>query len=297
MQRYRFLFRLGPPAYFGLPDGEKLVVPVEAGGTISSPVLDTRTGHKVSHGSLSRYRTPESALAANLQIGDHSIKLSDNFLEVWTQSPDPQDATSKTIAYVDLFVQSLSSMYGERFFASLMAIEDEHGNPQSVAAIPRTVPFFTATIYNTQELSERIGVAATWAQTADAVAQKALFYFEHACLLEEFSSSLTLSSPHASFSRALAFLQLFKALTSIIGDPSTDRDYQSRCKRLGLQKDFWEVKAKPLYEIRNEQDVAHYSHSLPQPGMFLGHYRQAVAVFREALGAHMAKLAQGERGG
>jgi len=297
MQRYRLLFRLGPPAYFGLPDGEKLVVPVEAGGTIRSPVLDTRTGHKVSHGSLPRYRTPESALSQNLKTDDFEMKLSDNFLEVWTDSSAPQEATDRTLAYVDLFIQSLSAMYGERFFASLMAVDDDQGNPQSVAAIPRTVPFFTATIYNTQELSERIAIAANWARKADPVAQKALFYFEHACLLEEFSATLTLSSPHASFSRALAFLQLFKALTSIIGDPSTDRDYQGRCRKLGLQKDFWDAKAKPLYEIRNEQDVAHYSHLLPQPGLFLGHYRQAVAVFREALEAHMAKLSRNETGG
>ena len=116
-------------------------------------------------------------------------------------------------------------------------------------------------------------------------------------MLQEFSETHPLSSPHAAFSRALAFLQLFKALTAIVGDPSSDRDYQSRCRKLGLPKDFWQTKAKPLYEIRNDDDVAHYSHSFPEPGAFLTQYSQAVVVFREALSAHMNNRVSSTGGG
>lgn len=86
---------------------------------------------------------------------------------------------------------------------------------------------------------------------------------------------------------------MFKALTAIVGDPSSDRDYQSRCRKLGLPKTFWQEKAKPLYDIRNDDDVAHYTHTLPEPGAFLGRFSQAVAVFRESLTAYMNTLAAG----
>lgn len=297
MPQFRFLFRLAPASYFGLPDGDRVVVPVRPGGQLVGPVLDTRTGQLVSHGTLSQYRSPEAAAATSLVAGEFSVSLSDNFLHVTAAGADAQNAADCVVPYTDLLVQSLTALYGQRFSASFLSVEDDRGFPQRVLIGPSTRQLFRATIYNTQEVAERVGTAATWAASVDAVAQKALFYFEHACLLQEFSETLPLSSPHAVFSRALAFLQLFKALTAIVGDPSSDRDYQSRCKRLGLGKDFWQVKAKPLYDIRNDDDVAHYSHAFPEPGAFLAQYAQAVVVFREALSAHMSSRVASAGGG
>lgn len=291
MPSYRFLFRLGPPGFFGLPDGNKVVLPAQPAGTqLLGPVLDTRTGQLVSHGTLSQYRPPSQALAANIKTHGLSLSINDNFLEVITDAETAQIATDRVLPYLDLFLQSLSSMYGDRFLASLLSTEDAHGVPQAAWTGPKAVQLFQATFFNTEELQERVTVAANWAAISDTAAKKALFYFEHACLVNEFAQTLPLTSPHAAFSRALAFLQLFKALTSIVGDPSSDRDYQSRCKRLGLAKDFWQVKARPLYEIRNDEDVAHYSHNFPEPDAFLAKYSQAVSVFREALDAHMKAI-------
>lgn len=298
MPSYRFLFRLGPPGYFGLPEADKLVVPAQPGGRqLVSPVLDTRTGQLVSHGTLSQYRAPDRALAANIKSEGLSLSITDNFLEVITEAERAQLAADRVLANVDLLLQSLTSMYGDRFFASLLSAEDSQGVPQAVQTGPKAVQLLKATLFNIEELRDRVTRAADWASNADTAAKKALFYFEHACLLNEFAQTLPLTSPHVAFSRALAFLQLFKALTSIVGDPSSDRDYQSRCKRLGLAKDFWQTKARPLYDIRNEEDVAHYSHTFPEPGAFLAKYSQAVSVFREALEAHMNVTSSASRCG
>ena len=288
MRGFRFLFRLNPPGFFGLPDGDRMVIPAgPEPRTLKSPVLDNRSGKLVSHGTLPLYRQADEAVSANLTTSRFSVSIKDNFLDIGTAGDDPQAVTDGVLAYVDTLIQALSSMYGERFLASLLVAEDETGAPLDVRVVPRKVQLFAATVYNTAELSERFVKAATWAAAADDVARKALFYFEHACLLNEFSQTLPLSGPHAAFSRASAFLQLFKALTSIIGDPSSDRDYQSRCRSLGLPKDFWQTSAKPLYDVRNEDDVAHYTHELPEPGAFMAQYSRAVAVFREAFEAHM----------
>lgn len=298
MSSYRFVFRLSPPGLFGLPEGERVVVPATPKPRhLKGSVLDTRSGKIVAHGTLSQYREEDQAASGQVDMAGFLLSLQDNFLEVIVEDADgAQSAADRSLVYVDTLLQSLSAMYGERFSAALLVSEDDAGVQQQVRANPRNIRLMAVTVYNNQELSERFARAAAWAAVVDDVAHKALFYFEHACLLNEFSQTLSLSSPHAAFSRASAFLQLFKALTTIIGDPSSDRDYQSRCKRIGLQKDFWQTKAKPLYDIRNDADVAHYSHALPEPGAFLGQYSQAVTVFREALDAYMNFLQIERRG-
>lgn len=253
------------------------------------PVLDTRTGQLVSHGTLSQFRSPDQVLNAATTTKDFSLSILDNFLElIINHAEHVQDATDKTLSFIDLLLQSLSSLYGERFFYTLLSVEDANGIPQPLQTKHLQIQIFQATFYNIDELKERFIQATEWALAADKIVKKALFYFEHACLLNEFSQTLPAMSPHASFSRALAFLQLYKALTSIVGDPSSDKDYQSRCRKIGLAKDFWQLKVKPLYDVRNDEDVAHYSHSIPEPGAFHAKYFEAVTVFREAIGAYMS---------
>lgn len=297
MPHYRFLFRCDPPGFFGLPDGDKIVIPADGLGTdLRGPILDTRTGKLVSHGTLSQFRQPDQALSALLKRISMSLNFTDNFLEVLAEGEEAQATTNNVLAYVDLLLQSLTSMYGSRFSASLLLVEDESGTQQSVHVGPRTVRLFQAVLFNIDELKGRVATAATWAEIADPPAKKALFYFEHACLINEFSETLHATSTHAAFSRALAFLQLWKALTSLLGEPGTDRDYQRRFKAIGLPNDFWENRVRPLYDIRNDEDVAHYSHSFPEAGAFVAKYSHATAVFRDALEAHMSFIAGNKTG-
>lgn len=288
MQTFRILFRLAPAGCFGLPDGNKVVIPADPNGReVFGPAFDPRTSQLVSHGTLSQYRTPEQSLNLSLKSRGLVLSISDNFLSVAVDAQHAQVAADKALTYMEVLLQSLTAMYGERFSASVLSVQDAAGAAQPARIGDVNIHYMKVMAFNAEELRDRFSMATNWAATADSAAKKALFYFEHACLLNEFAETLITSLPHASFSRALAFLQLFKALTTIVGDPSSNRDYQRRCKRLGLARDFWQLRVRPLYDIRNDEDVAHYSHAMPEPGAFLAKYASAVTVFREALKAHM----------
>jgi hypothetical protein len=294
---FRLRFKLSPPAFFGLPEGDRVVVPVRPGGReIVGPTLDTRTGHLVSHGTLSEYRQPDHAL--NLQIPEAGCEaeFKDNFVTLGVDAPSPQAAYDEASALMETFCQALSTQYGERFSSAFLSVEDQEGTPQRIRGEHESLTMLRLTVFDLAELRARIETAFSWAQEADPVARKALLYFEHACLLHEFSMTLPPLKPHAGFSQALAFLQLFKALTALVGEPGTDRDYQSRSSSLELQKDFWLAKVKPLYTVRCDEDVAHYSLAVSEPGAFLQRFQQAAGVFREALSAYMntAKKRRGD---
>lgn len=289
MATFRLAFRLQPPGPFGLPDGDRVVVStMEGGREIVGPAIDTRTGQVASHGTLSQYRSPEQAVDLSIASHTSELTLTDNYLRLSVDADSAQDAVDTAIPLADRLSQALSALHGTRFSATYLSTEDKLGNPQPVRARPQQLLRFEVTVFNTAELCDRVRTAFAWAENADAPARKALLYFEHACLLQEYSSTLQPLSTHASFTQALAFLQLFKALTSIVGEPGTDRDYQRRSATLGLAADFWQTKVKPLYTVRCEEDVAHYSREMPEPGVFLRRYGEAAAVFNEALSAYMS---------
>ena len=55
----------------------------------------------------------------------------------------------------------------------------------------------------------------------------------------------------------LQFLQYWKCLTAIVGDPSKDKDHQARPNTLGLGRQFFRSRISPLHDLRNSFDVAH----------------------------------------
>jgi hypothetical protein len=96
---------------------------------------------------------------------------------------------------------------------------------------------------------------------------------------------------------ATAFLQMFKALVTIVGEPGVDGDHQQRAKRLGLGADFWVSRVKPLYKIRNESDVAHYSLRTNDFSAAHAQFIAASVVFRDALTAYVSLRLEGNETG
>lgn len=246
-----------------------------------------KTGMIASHGTLPVYRKPEEAVRVAIDVPGLKLKVYDNYLEIGVEAADIQSAVRRAEDVVDLCCQSLSAQTGIRFSATLRFIEDEQGNPKQLVQ-RKAISLGQFASYNLGQLQEQIATAFAWAQSADARARKALLYYEHALLLREHALTLELFSPHSAFSRALSFLQLWKALTVILGEPGTDQDYQRRFKELGLPKTFWKDRVEPLYLVRNDEDVAHYRVDPPDPSRFADHFGKASMVFRDALVAHMA---------
>jgi hypothetical protein len=286
MTQYSALFFVSPEAFFGLPQGNRTVVRGSTEGiTIVGPVIDLRTFRIVSHGTLSSYRTPEEALDLATSMFEAKVSWKDNFLTVEIECETDADALSRTQLLATLLCQCLSVKFGERFQATLQALE---------ADTLRQVPIhahadlrFDLVAYDIDQLADRIRESISWVESLDESARKALLYFEHALLLKAFAANLDMESPHATFSHALAFLQLYKGLSALVGDPGTDRDYQRRATKMGLPKGYWADRVKPLYLVRSDHDVAHYSLRVPEAGRFHEIFRDAVAVFQEVLAAHL----------
>ena len=257
--------------------------------SIAGPVLDTRTGEIANHGTLPIYRTDEEALKLDHSLGGARLVLHDNFASLWIESADVATAFRDGKALMERVCQSLSTLYGFRFRAAFQFIEDDTGTPKQVVE-SRMIDLGSFVTFNLGELSEKIRLAFGWAERADATVRKALLYAEHACLLSEYAQADEKFSVHASFSRSVAFLQLFKALTTIVGDPSSDKDHQKHFRNIGLPADFWEKRVRPLYKIRNDDDVAHYSIEMPDPLGFATTFGQAMGVLRDALTAYVTHI-------
>jgi hypothetical protein len=121
------------------------------------------------------------------------------------------------------------------------------------------VQLVRATIYSLDGLEKNVRAAVTRCSTEDERLTKALLYYEHARFLFRMCEYAGFFSPHFSFLLTSAYLNLWKAITLILGEPGTDLDYQSRFRSFELPKNYWRDEVQPLAEVRNAFDVAHYS--------------------------------------
>jgi hypothetical protein len=113
---------------------------------------------------------------------------------------------------------------------------------------------------NLDEVAEALRSAATFTTATDERLDRALHHFDRALFL--FARRRTLASPLSRHHRTLIsaiFLNLWKAVTTIVGDPSRDADYQRRYRRFGMDHDFWQNRIERLRTLRNDYDVAHYA--------------------------------------
>jgi len=285
---YRVHFLIEPSAPFGLPDGAKVVIPTspEDRRTYTSPVLDTRTGLIASYGTLSEYRRSESPFVFEGSTRASRIRVRDNLLECTVEAETPGAAYDLAERELAAICRGLTVTYGARFSASFRFIEMGDGQPLPHPR-PRIGLRFTATWYNFDQLRAQFTTAETWARASDARVNRALLYAEHAHVLQELALSDDASSDHTAFTYALAFLQLFKAVTAVLGEPGRDRDYQRRFRQMGLPEDFWEQRVRPLYDVRNDEDVAHYSLKSSSVGDVMKRFRQATEVLRDSVVAYV----------
>jgi len=118
----------------------------------------------------------------------------------------------------------------------------------------------SVTVYNVDGLSKDISDISDYLTLEDDRLSRAMDYFGQATLIFQSRPILT-----GAFSRQFsllissAFLNLWKAMSAIVGDPSTDKDYQKRYRSFGFDKQFFEEKIEKVRGMRNEYDVAHYS--------------------------------------
>ena len=151
---------------------------------------------------------------------------------------------------------------------------------------------FRGTMYNLADLRTGIAHAFSLATTVDRPLDKALAYFENALLLRDLALRVGFASIHAGMLWALAFLQLWKSITAILGDPSRDKDHQSRYRSIGLPEGYWKGEVEPLYRIRNDEDVAHHTLDFATAGAPAEAFGKAIAVCQRVVQAYSSTLAK-----
>jgi len=286
---YRFLLKVSPPAFFGLPDGSRIVVPVKPESQqIVGPAFDPRTGHLVMHGTLSHYRNKEEKLQFELRNNKICLSINDNFFEFSFSAATNQEAENQLIEAADHFVRSMSVLYGTRFWYTVVVAEVD-GVPYHMASV-HSFPILNATIYNLEQLQHRITDVFRWSSIINDRLNKALQYYDFALLLFETFVMGKIGATHTQLIVASAFLQFWKAITTVLGEPGTDRDYQRRFREIGFPKDFWSSRISPLYDIRNEEDVAHYSLSYHSVTDLLNQFKDVSTVCKDVISTYAEYL-------
>lgn len=154
--------------------------------------------------------------------------------------------------------------------------------------------FGWTTTYDVAELRTNIDNAAAAAALSDERLARALRYYHHAIWL--FEQQAKLADPYSVDGAMLissVFLNLWKAASAVVGDPTKDKDHQTRHRTLGFDDEYFRTRIKPLRDLRNESDVAHYSlrgQDLAQLNAVIG---AASNVVQELLRAHV-KMVQRE---
>ncbi len=138
-----------------------------------------------------------------------------------------------------------------------MIFESENGD---LYPVPRNIELAYVTAYNLERMKRNIELAQEFLSLSDLKLDKAIQYFEQAIMLNKERSKIApiFSRNHSQIVSSI-FLNLWKALSVVVGDPSVDSDYQKRYKTLGFDYDYFKTKIEWIRELRNDYDVAHYS--------------------------------------
>src|SRR5260370_35959132 len=120
------------------------------------------------------------------------------------------------------------------------------------------MPLGRCVIFNLDQLKTAIKQAEASYHVSDERLDRALEYYEHATFLDSRRQEFApVNSPHFRLLIAAVFLNVWKGVSAVIGDPSQDSDYQRRYRALGLDDDFFQTRIELIRQPRNDCDVAH----------------------------------------
>ncbi len=291
MATFKVTFRISPAACFGLPHDGHRVLP--AGSKYVSDTLDTVSGQLVGYGTLSRFREVSEAINEEVRIEESKGQLRDNYLSLEVDADTYSRAYAAAMKAVDTFLGHLAVAQKRRFECEGLFIESSDGKLRNA---PKPVRIMAVATYDLAKLRQNVIDAQRFTALEDSVLERALDYFDHALYLYE-QRNLTANpfSRHFHMIISSAFLNLSKAMALLVGDPSKDKDHQSRYKSLGLDHDFYKKRIEPVREVRNKYDVAHcdmshdsleaveraFGDALATVCEVIDRYRQCLATSRE----------------
>lgn len=282
-------FELGPHGIFGLPEPDTTVVP--GGSEVISRVIAEGTDQFVGHGTLSKFRPDEAALDVGVDFGKSHLQIRDNYLTVYVDAAsDSGEAWERAQGIVERYLQHVSLAIGRTVRARGLTITLPDGR---MIKAPWLVSWLRLTTYNLGQMNDALLEAGEFGSLSDDRLNRALEYYDLALTLFEGRERLAdINMRQHREVIAASFLNLWKAMTTIVGDPSRDRDYQSRYKALGFDHAFYEGKIRPLQELRDKYDVAHSSLDHDAAQRVAGEFSAAQSTVQEIVRGHRARLAE-----
>ena len=247
----------------------------------------------VGHGTLPEYREDGDAIEVQVNLGKSIGKLKDNFIIIEIEEDDRNVAYQIASQELDRFLRHLTLSQEVLFTYTPMIFESEKGD---LHPIPRYVEFSRVTAYNLERMKENIELVQGFLYLSDPKLDKSLQYFEQAILLNRERSRIApvLSRNHSRIVSSI-FLNLWKALSVVVGDPSVDSDYQKRYKSLGFNYEYFKTKIEWIRKRRNDYDVAHYSISEQEIGEINENYGKAQRIVIEVLQRYREVLLDSSR--
>lgn len=192
-------------------------------------------------------------------LGSSLGHFRDNYIFCSVESESPSAAYETITTEVDMFLKHLSLSQVRVSTSKPLFIQSDDG---TLFPVPRYLALVRVTCYNLEALRKDIQDTQQYQCIVDQRLERALEYFEHALLLFEKRGEIAdFLSRHNTQLISSIFLNLWKALSAVVGDPSKpeDSDYQKRYKKFGLDYDFFRDKIEKVRDLRNHYDVTHYA--------------------------------------
>jgi len=252
-----FIFLLNPSGYFGLPQEGKTVVPSTSEYSYS-PAIDSWAMEIVGHGSLSEYRQENDKITYIKKYNDVNIRIEDNYLHINIVGNNPNEILNKAYDFVNNFIHINTLMFNILLSFELKVSMDNYGRRIPIVQYKELISTTLYSLNNvTDSIKNSINIMSIYEN--DMILQKSLEYFNHAKVIDKIRNEIYKhESDKQKYFLSDIINNLFKSVTIITGDPSHDKDHQSRYKKYGINYEFWNDKIKYLITIRNGWDVAHY---------------------------------------
>jgi hypothetical protein len=202
------------------------------------------------------YRKFEDRFAFNATIGGVKFEAEDDLFRLTLDAADEEEAGSQAAQIVLQLFHLRATLFlpgVHRITATIVAVVPHDGN---TARLTSTIG--RVYLYDLRKLETTLSEAADMLNNAagDTRLAQAVRYFGLGDDLSELLTRSTALDYGASLA-PIRFLQYWKSLATIVGDPSTDKDHQSRHASLGLGRQYFRHAIEPLHTIRNKFGVAH----------------------------------------
>lgn len=255
MKRYEITFRIHPAYLFGIPsDGHDVAPASDAPQLIFDPITFEQSMSRID--GTPTIRRYDERVQATLRLNGLGLTFDDNYCTVALDSLSADAAIEYATEELNRLLQLLAmSMPGpsSRIIPEVVAVR-ENGRPLR----KNVSDWYDFVAYdNGRTSAELLALALSLdGLPHDKLLERALKYLTLGDALLGAAPGYAPDGQQEEIA-PLRFLQYWKALTTILGDPSRDKDHQSRPQKIGLDRSFFRQRVNPMKVIRDKFDVAH----------------------------------------